>query len=160
MLDSSTAKTHQHAMGAKGGKEVHAIAKSRGGNGTKIHALVDALGYPIEILLTGANVHDSVPAADFIREKHSKYFIGDKAYDSNAIREVVSQSGAEAVIPSQGRRVHVFDYDKHIYKERHLVECFFQRIKSWRRIATRYEKTIDMFKGMVHIACILMWLLF
>ena len=53
MLDSSTAKTHQHAMGAKGGKEAHAIAKSRGGNGTKIHAIVDALGYPIDILLTG-----------------------------------------------------------------------------------------------------------
>lgn len=147
-------------MGAPGGKEAHAIGKSRGGSGTKIHALVDALGYPIDVLLTGANVHDSVPAAEFIQGKKSQYFIGDRAYDSNAIREAVSLNGAEAIIPSHGRRFHVFQFDKHIYKERHLVECFFQKIKSWRRIATRYEKTITMFQGMVYIACILVWLLF
>ena len=147
-------------MGAAGGKEVHAIAKSRGGNGTKIHAIVDALGYPLEILLTGANVHDSVPAAEFIAGKPSQYFIGDKAYDSNAIREAVARNGAAAIIPSHGRRFHVFDFDKHIYKERNLVERFFQRIKAWRRIATRYEKTRSMFEGMVSLACVLVWLMF
>ena len=87
----------------------------------------------------------------------SNYFIVDKAYDSDAICEIVKANGAEAVIPSHGRRAQVYDVDWHIYKERHLVECFFQRIKSWRRIAMRYEKMLDLFGGMVHLACILKW---
>ena len=111
-------------------------------------------------MLTGANIHDSVPAADFIRGLSSENFIGDKAYDSDAIRDEITKNKVRAIIPSHGRRCKVFDFDKHLYKERHLVECFFQKIKSWRRIATRYEKTLTMFKGMVHIACILVWLKF
>lgn len=140
--------------------EKNGIAKSRGGNGTKIHALVDALGYPVDIMLTGANIHDSVPAAEFLKGKESEYFLGDKAYDSDAIRKTVAENGAIAVIPGHGRRCEIFDIDWHIYKERNLVERFFQKIKSFRRVGTRYEKNIKMFEGMVHLACMLIWLQF
>lgn len=160
ILDSTTAKAHQHSAGAQAKSGPNHIAKSRGGNGTKIHAIVDALGYPVDFMLTGANVHDSVPAADFLSGKKADSFIGDKAYDSDAIRTVLEENGTRAIIPSHGRRCKVFDFDKHMYKERHLVECFFQKIKNWRRVATRYEKTAKMFEGMVQIACILIWLIF
>lgn len=80
--DSTTAKARQHASGGVGGKELHAI--------------VDGLGYPIEILLTGTDVHNSVSTADFIRGKKPQYFIDDKASDSNAIRNEIFLNGSEA----------------------------------------------------------------
>jgi transposase len=142
-------------MGAVGGKVMHAIGKTRGGWGTKIHVVVDALGYPIDLVMTQGQMHESVVAEELLEGKASENVIADSAYDTNQLRKLITAKGKTAVIPNQGRRIERFEYDKDKYKERHLVECFFQKIKNWRRIATRYEKTVDMFKGMVTIACVL-----
>jgi len=147
-------------MGAIGGKVIHAVGKTCGGWGTKIHVVVDALGYPLDLLITQGQINDNVVAGELIEEKVSENVIADSAYDTNEIRRVIAAANKTAVIPNQGRRIERFSYDKHLYKERHLIECFFQKIKNWRRIATRYEKTIDMFKGMVTIACVLVWIMF
>jgi len=86
--------------------------------------------------------------------------LADKAYDSNAIRDYIEAMGACAVIPGKKNRVRTITYDKHTYKERHLVENFFQFIKRFRRIGTRYEMHAKNFVGMITIACILQWAIF
>ena len=147
-------------MGAIGGKAIHGIGKTRGGWASKIHVAVDALGNPLEILVTEGQVNDNVPAEKLIKNKDSIYVIADKAYDTDAFREAIQRENKEAVIPPGGTRRGGISYDKHLYKERHLIECFFQRLKKWRRIATRYEKALEMYVGMIHIGCVLIWLSF
>ena len=85
-------------------------------------------------------------------------FIGDKAYDSDAVVKKANQRGAEAVIPSRKNRKVARDYDKHLYKERKKVEWFINLIKQFRRVATRYEKTGRNFLGFVHVASIMVLL--
>jgi len=125
---------------------------------TKIHAVVDALGNPVRLHLTGGNVNDSVPAIDLLTGLKSKYLIADKGYDTNAILEFAASNNQIAVIPPKVNRVDQRECDKHIYKERHLVECFFQKIKVYRAIATRHEKLASSFYSLILIASCLLCL--
>ena len=136
------------------------MGKSRGGITTKIHAISDGLGRCIDFSLTEGQVHDSTQAEALLKDKKPENVIADKAYDSNAIREQVSMCGANAVIPSNSSRKVRIEHDAHLYKERHLVENFFQFIKRYRRVGTRYEMSARNYAGMVMIACILQWLIF
>ena len=119
---------------------------------------MDALGNPVRLLLTGGNTHDSVPALELIRALKATHYIGDKAYDCNALIASIEQRGAVAVIPSKRNRREQRPYDAHLYKERHLVECFFCKLEEFRRIATSYEKLKVTFLAMVTIASCLIWL--
>jgi transposase len=85
------------------------------------------------------------------------HVIADKAYDTNQFRAFLAFR-SEAVIPSRGSRVEPIRHDEHRYKERHLVECFINKIKHFRRVATRYDKTIVSFLGFVTIAAFMIWL--
>ena len=85
--------------------------------------------------------------------------MADAAYDSNKLREQIAAQGACACIkPRRNRKVDI-PFDKEQYKERHLVECFFQKLKRYRRIATRYDKLAKRFLAFIHLACVLIWLL-
>lgn len=84
--------------------------------------------------------------------------IADKAYDSDAIRQLVADHDAEAVIPSRANRTEPPDYDAHWYKERHLIECFINKIKQYRRIFSRFEKLALRFHGLLSVAGALIWL--
>jgi transposase len=141
----------------KRGPDIQALGRSRGGLSTKIHISVDALGNPIRLLLTAGQVHDSTQAEALIEGFPAKHVIADKAYDADRIRTYLTFR-AEAVIPSTASRTTPIAYDRHIYKERHLVECFFSKIKHFRRVATRYDKTIPAFLAFVAIACFMVWL--
>jgi len=160
ILDSTIAKVHQHASGGVGGKAINGIGKTRGGWGTKIHAVVDGLGYPIDIKITEGQRNDCTQALELLRDKISENVIADTAYDTDEIRNFLEQTDRNAVIPNSANRSQKHSIDRHTYKERHLVENFFQKIKNLRRIATRYEKTLQMFQGMVLIACALVYLMF
>jgi transposase len=127
---------------------------------TKIHAVTEGLGRCIDFLLTEGQVHDSVLAKALLQGKNPENVIADKAYDSDAIREQIREMKANAVIPTKAPRKEVIKYDKHTYKERHLVENFFQFIKRFRRVGTRYEMNAQNYAGMVMIACILQWAIF
>ena len=127
---------------------------------TKIHAVTDGLGRCIDFTLTEGQAHESTQAEELLKDKKPENVIADKAYDSDAIREHVHMCGANAVIPSKACRRERIDHDAHIYKERHLVENFFQFIKRYRRVGTRYEMSAQNYAGMVMIACILQWLIF
>jgi len=102
--------------------------------------------------------HDVKSAEALLAEERSSCLLADRGYDSDALRAILSERGTQAVIPGKKNRLQPIDYDRHIYKERNLVERFFNRIKHYRRIATRYEKTAKMFMGALTLIGILMWL--
>ena len=129
-----------------------------GGFSTKIHILVDALGNPVEFILTGGQAADVTQAEPLMQGYQTDAVIADKAYDSNAVVDAARRQGAEAVIPSKKNRKVPREYDKHLYKERKKVEWFINLLKQYRRVATRYEKTGRNFLGFVHLASIMILL--
>jgi transposase len=125
---------------------------------TKINVAVDALGNPLRFILTQGQVHDIRQAEALIEGFACEKVLADKGYDSNAFREVIAAKGAEAVVPSKRSRSEPIPYDKDAYKERNLVERFFNKIKHFRRIATRYDKTALSFAAMLALAAAMIWL--
>ena len=139
MIDSTSARVHQHAAGPAGGQLAHAMGRSRASLSTKIHLACDALGYPLGFILTGANVSDFDQCKPLLKAhlKPNAFAIMDKGYDSDAIRAYVNQLGGVAVIAVNSSRAQKPDFDEHLYRERHRIENLFARLKSFRRIATR-----------------------
>ena len=126
---------------------------------TKIHTLVDALGNPVGFHLTGGEVHDLVGADRLLPEMQAGILIADKAFDADGrVIEPLTSAGKVAVIPPKANRKAPRDYDRHIYKARHLIENFFAKIKQFRAIATRYEKTARNFLAAVHLVASIVWL--
>ena len=144
--------------GRKGGSENEAIGRSRGGLSTKINVAVDALGNPLRIILTEGQVHDIRQAEALIEGFACEKVLADKGYDSDKFREVIASKGAEAVIPPKRSRKELIPYDKDVYQDRNLVERFFNKIKNFRRIATRYDKTALSFTAMLALAAAMIWL--
>lgn len=130
---------------------------SRGGKNTKIHALVDGLGNPVKVSFTGGNVSDCSEATALLSKMTimGSDILADKAYGTVEIRTFVTENGATYTIPPKSNAIEPWECDYFHYKERHVVECFFQKIKQFRRVATRYEKLIACFKGFVFLACIM-----
>ncbi len=118
-----------------------AVGRSPGGRNTKIHALADAKGRLIAILLTGGEAHDC-PVAEhlFRRVKSPQRLLGYKAYDSTELREELSAHGTKPIIPNRSNRKQQFTFNKRLHKLRWRVENAFNRLKDCRRIATRYDK--------------------
>ncbi len=108
---------------------------------TKIVALVDALGNLVRFVLLPGQRHDMGGVAPLIAGVHFGALLGDKAFDADWLRAELNQRGAHAVIPPRSNRKQRIDYDKEMYKWRHLVENYFAKIKEFRGIATRYDKT-------------------
>jgi transposase len=120
---------------------------------------VDALGNPVHLHLTPGNIHDVTEAPRLIEAAAGQNFIGDKGYDSNAVVAAAQIKGMNVVIPSKSDRAgRPRKIDKQLYKERHLVENFFCRLKHFRRVATRYDKTAQNFLGFVFLAAIRIWM--
>ena len=134
------------------------MGRSRGGFSTKIHIAVDALGNPVEFLLTGGQEADVTQAEPLIDAHEADAYILDKAYDSDGVVRAAQRRGGEAVIPSKKNRKVARDYDKHLSKERKKVEWFINLLKQYRRVATRYEKTARNCLGFVHVASIMILL--
>jgi transposase len=118
---------------------------------TKIVALVDALGNLARFILLPGQRHDSVGVEPLLDGFALGALIGDKAFDSDWLRLQLNERGALAVIPPNGSRAKKIPYDEEMYKWRHLIENFFQKIKEFRRIATRYDKTDTSFRAAIHL---------
>jgi transposase len=125
---------------------------------TKIHTAVDALGNPLRWILTGGEVADITQAHALIKGFDAKVVVGDKGYDADALVALINAAGAQAVIPPRRNRTEQRVYDRHLYKDRNLVERFFARLKQFRRIATRYEKLARNFTSMLNLTCAYIWL--
>lgn len=119
---------------------------------------MDGLGNPIHVHLTAGNIHDVSQAHKLIEQASGDSFIADKAYDADRVVEAIEAKGMTVVIPSNASRTIRRVIDSHTYKERHLVENFFCKIKRYRRVATRYDKHAANFLGFVLFAAIRVWL--
>lgn len=141
-----------------GGQQAQALGRSRGGFSTKIHIAVDALGNPLRFILTAGQCHDSPQAEALIKGYAAQALIADKGYDSKDLIEAVTALEIQAVIPPRSNRREQRDYDKHLYKERHLVECFINKIKHYRRVFSRFEKLSKNYLGFLSFVSALVWL--
>ena len=158
MIDSTVIRAHHHAAGMNGGDDDQDLGRSRGGFGTKVHLSVDALGLPLEIHLSPGQDADITHAETVLGDHKPEAVLGDKGYDSDAFAKAVEDRGAEVVIPPRSNRKTPREYDEVVYKERNKVERCINRLKQFRRVATRYEKTSRNFLGMVLFAAITLWL--
>src|SRR5450830_1773711 len=129
-----------------------AIGRSRGGLTTKIHALVDALGNPCALMLTPGQDHDLTCAEPLLVNADPRALIGDKAYDADALLDTLAQRAITPVIPPKANRKVQRACDYALYCERNLVERFFNKLKHFRAIATRYDKLARNFLAGVQLA--------
>ncbi|MFD6729439.1 MULTISPECIES: IS5 family transposase [Actinomycetes] len=180
-VDSTVVRAHQHAAGArKGGRRSPCLGRSRGGLTSKIHLACDAFGRPLAFTLTGGNTNDCTqftavmeairvprlgPGRPRVRPAH---VLGDKGYSSRAIRTWLRRRGIGHTIPERADQVRNRlrrgsrggrppSFDKQLYKRRNVVERCFNRLKQWRGIATRYDKTAESYEAAVTLASLLMW---
>jgi transposase len=119
---------------------------------------VRGLGCPVRFVLTAGQKGDAPQAAALLEGLPAEFIIADAAYDADHIREAAAAKGAQAVIPNNPSRAIKHSLDKHLYKQRHLIECCFSKLKQFRRIATRYEKTARNYLAIVTIAATVLWL--
>jgi transposase len=138
MIDSTIVRAHQQAVWGKG-EPTPGFGASRGGLSTKIHLVTDAQGQPIRFSVTGGQAHDAPQAIPLLTSIKAEGVIGDKGYDSDQILNFIQRQGAIAVIPPKSNRKAPREYDRELYKQRNLIERTFNKLKHWRRIATRYE---------------------
>ena len=135
------------------------MGRSRGGLSTKIHALVDADGLPIRLDLTPGQASDVHGAEVLLNNLQcGTVVLADKGYDADWIREKIEAQEAAPNIPDKSNRKVRHCFSKSLYKERNKVERFFNKIKHYRRVATRYEKLGANFLAMVKLAAIRVWL--
>ncbi|MBU6119428.1 IS5 family transposase [Hymenobacter sp. PAMC29290] len=134
------------------------LGRSRGGIGTKIHACVESLGNAVRLIATEGQAGDSPQALPLLADLQPGKVLADTAYDSDATRAYCTEKGIEAVIPSHPNRVEPLAMDEETYRDRNKVERFFGRLKQYRRLATRYEKTAVSFLAFWHIGATLDWL--
>lgn len=126
---------------------------------TKIHALVDALGNPLAFILTPGQAHDLVGADALLPQMEADALLADKAFDADErVIKVLEAAGKIPVIPPKSSRIYPRSYDKDLYKARHLIENFFCKIKQFRAIATRYDKTARNFLAAVQLVAAAIWL--
>lgn len=118
---------------------------------------VDALGNPVRFILTGGERNDITQAPALIEGLPASFVLADKAYDADPFRQDIAALGAQAVIPLNRTRARYDDHDRELYKERNLVERFFNKLKHFRRIATRYEQTARAYLSMVQLASVIIW---
>ncbi|WP_373686160.1 IS5 family transposase [Acinetobacter sp. YH12103] len=156
MLDSTIVRAHQHSAG---GKKSQAIGRSKGGLSTKIHARTDALGNPTGFYLTDGQVHDLNGSDVLLDLSLSQTWLMDKAYNSrDRVIDPILEAKGQVVMPAKSNSIDQRDYNRNLYKARHLIENFFDKLKQYRAIATRYDKLAQNFLSAIYLASTIIWL--
>jgi transposase len=142
-VDATVVRAHPSTCGGrtpeKRGPEAQGLGRSRGGLSTKIHAATDALGNPARLLAGPGQQGDVKRALELIEEIACAYVIADRGYDADYFHDAILDQGATPVIPPMPGRNYQHNYDEELYKNRNSIERFFNKLKNFRRIATRYE---------------------
>lgn len=157
MIDATVVRAHACAAGY-GKQELEGLGRSAGGFTCKIHAKIDALGNPLEFIITPGNRHDITQAGKLLQNVTDSHVIGDRGYDSNVFRNTLISQNCTPVIPSKSNSLNPCEYDKHIYKERHIIECFFGKIKYFRRIFSRFDKSARNYLACLSFVGVFIWL--
>ncbi len=165
-LDGTSIRAHQKAAGAarNGGSQAErdtseALGRSRGGYGTKACVIADGLGRAVAFILAPGQAHELPHAIPLLERLPGvpKWVVADRGYASHAFREPIWERGARPAIPSKRNEAPVACPDW-IYNNRNQVERLWARLKEWRAIATRYEKTASSFMGVLSLAAALDWI--
>jgi len=155
MINSTIIRAHPcAACYEKDQNACECLGRSKGSFTTKIHMVVDALGQALRFSLTPGQRHDITQASTLLQGFEDANIIADKGYDFNAIQ----QQNCIPVIPCRSNRKVLREYNEHLHKERHLVECFFNKIKHFRRIFSRFDKKASSFAGFLAYASFILWL--
>lgn len=158
MIDTSVVRVHQHGACVANSGGQH-IGRSRGGLTSKIHVVVDANGLPVQLGLTSGQAHDNRLCSVLLRRLPRRArLLADRGYDADWIRAFVTERGAWANIPPKRNRKDPICFSPYLYRDRNLVERFFNKIKQCRRVATRYDKLAANYLAFVKLACIRLWL--
>ncbi len=137
------------------------MGRSRGGLTTKIHAVVDANGNPFTLKLTEGQAHDGRSAEDMLGSVgRGQTLLADRAYDSDALRATLAKRRARANIKPMPNRVNIPRFNKKLYKKRNLIERFFNKLKHFRAVATRFEKHDANYLALVKLASARIWMRF
>lgn len=159
MMDSTIIRAHACSAGyGKDAQQQEALGRSKGGFSTKIHALTDALGLPLKFILTPGQRNDITQAKLLSENISETTMVADKAYDANDFIESLIAKQCEMVIPPRKNRKEPREYNEHIYKERHVIECFFGKIKHFRRIFSRYDKSAQSYLSFLYFVGALVWI--
>lgn len=121
--------------------------------------MCDDLGLPIKFILTPGEASDFNQAIPLLTNESPTYVLADRGYDSDEIIDYIEQINAIPVIPPRSNRIIQREYDKIIYKERNLIERLFNRLKQFRKIATRFEKIQINFEALIYLAASYLWLI-
>ncbi len=169
-VDSTVIRAHQHAAGARGGQPRQALGRSRGGFSTKLHIRCDGQGRPMVFVLTGGERHDNTAVDRLLaggrvkrggpgRPRHRpEAVVGDRGYSSHATRHKLRRRGIRPIIPQKRNERPAYLMDWSRYRERNRIERLVNRLKQYRRIATRYDKTAASYAAFVALAALRMWL--
>lgn len=170
-VDGSSIRAHQHAAGAKGScQEDEALGTSRGGFTSKIHLKAEGCGKLLAFLVTPGQRHEATMFEPLVETGAVKRagrgrprlrpecVVADKGYSSDRIRNYLKSKAIKPVIPLRSNQGRDENFDREAYRERNKVERLINRLKQWRRIATRYEKRVRNYSGMLTLAAAVLWL--
>lgn len=155
MIDASHCKVHPHAAGARGGNQD--MSRTKGGSIPRFTLPWMPNGMPVRVLITEGTRADCKEAIHLIDGISAETLLADRGYDTNQIIAYAADAGMNIVIPAKRNRKQQREYDRYLYRLRHLVENAFLHLKRWRGIATRYAKTTTSFLAAVQIRCIAIW---
>ncbi len=169
-VDGSVVRAHQHAAGAKkGDPHAEALGHSQGGFSTKIHARAEGQGKPITFVLTPGQRHEAPVLPRLLEQGKVKRptvgrprcrprrLVGDKGYSARSNRALLRRRGIRITIPHKRNECRSGPFDRQAYRARNKIERMFNRLKQWRRIATRYEKRAVNYLAMLTIVATLLW---
>jgi transposase len=159
VIDSTVVRAHACAAGyGKDSQSQEALGRSKGGFSTKIHILTDALGNPLKFALTPGQRNDITQAKSLCQSISNAIVIADKGYDCDDFIVTLADQKCGSNIPPRSNRKKPREYDKHLYEERHVIECFIGKIKHFRRIFSRYDKSAQSYTAFLYFVGVLIWI--
>jgi len=157
-IDGSHVKSHQFAANPVGGQQAQAMGRTKGGLNTKLCALVEGRGRLLAAVIAPGQAYEVEAAAPLLETLRHVLLVGDKGFDSDALRrQMLAQRCLASIPPRSGRKSPAW-FHRGLYRQRHKIENFFQRIKIYKRIATRYDKLALTFLNFVLLAAVFDWL--
>jgi transposase len=159
MIDSTIVRAHACAAGyGKNSQQEEALGRSKGGFTTKIHITTDALGNPLKFILTAGQRHDITQAKKLCENVFESTIIADKGYDCDDFVMTIIDQKCSANIPSKSNRKKPRTYDADLYEYRHIIECFIGKIKHFRRVFSRFDKSAQSYLSFLHFVGALIWI--
>jgi transposase len=157
-IDGSHIKLHQFGCNPAGGQQAQAIGRTKGGLNTKLCALVDGEGRLLAAVIAPGQTYEVEACAALLEKLRHILLVGDKGFDSDAFRRQMLEQGCLACVPPKSGRRSPAWYHRGLYRLRHKIENFFQRLKIYKRVSTRYEKLALTFLSFILLGAIFDWL--